>query len=824
MNAYRRWRQAFLAALLLVLLITAWAIFAPIQLGGQAAYIIIDGRSMEPGFHFGDLVVVRRTAVYQTGDIVAYNNAELNRYVFHRIIGTQGEHFVFKGDNNQWIDSYQPVPSELVGKFWLHLPGAGKWVRWARLPSNMGLMAGTIGGLLVLGLMIGRHPQGKNIMEKKSLNDVFRDLRAQGFRGFLARLAEGRRPKSLESGEQTTPGSQPLMDLKHLGGILEGLFFALGSVAFASLILGFFAFTRPAQRSVADNVNFQHIGLFSYSAAAPAGIYDSSSVRAGDPVFPKYTCLVNVRFTYALAGIQSQGLAGSYQLSARIIDEQSGWQRTLPLIAPTPFTGSSVAMAAPLDLCQVEALVANLEQTTDLHPPYYILSIVPTVTLNGEVAGHDLAETFAPHLDFRFDKVVFSVIYSDPQSSPFSPSQAGTVENSRTEANTLPILGTEFEVGRLRLIVSLGLLVSLAGFGIIAGSISALARQRRESLMQIKYGPLLVDARDRSLAAAAEVIDVSSMDDLAKLAERNNTMILYQQKNLIHFYTVRSDELTYRFAISEGSDAWPGTPLIQLEDDLQRGLERGEFEVHYQPIMSLPDGKIFGVEALLRWHHPERGLVPAAEFIPAAEATGLINPLGDWLLLVACSQLKEWREAGHALMLSVNLSRRQLAGDLAGSILRVLQDTGMDPHALQVEIPDAGMMEQSRLIIPQLRDLKERGVQISMDDSGGSSSLSSFSQFPLSSIKLDRPFVQQINDQTKGINIQRVIEAARGRGLNVTAVGVETQEQLEFLQTQYCNFAQGYLLGRPTSAQELARSLLISTKDAKKAAGPKEKK
>jgi EAL domain-containing protein (putative c-di-GMP-specific phosphodiesterase class I) len=264
--------------------------------------------------------------------------------------------------------------------------------------------------------------------------------------------------------------------------------------------------------------------------------------------------------------------------------------------------------------------------------------------------------------------------------------------------------------------------------------------------------------------------------------------------------------------------------LVQLEDDLQRGLERGEFEVHYQPIISLPDGKIFGVEALLRWHHPQRGLVPAAEFIPAAEATGLINPLGDWLLLVACSQLKEWREAGHSLMLSVNLSKRQLEGDLGNSILRVLQNTGTDPHALQIEIPEAGMMEQSRAVIPQLRNLKERGVQISMDDSSGSSVLSSFSKFPLSSIKLNRPFVQRINDQMEALNIQRLIEVAHGQGLNVTAVGVETQEQLEFLQAQYCNFAQGYLLGRPTSAQELAQSLLKSTKDAKRAAGSKEKK
>src|SRR5574341_996722 len=420
MNTYQRWRQAFLAAFVLVLLLTIWVILAPIQLGGQAAYVIIDGKSMEPGFHLGDLVVVRRAPTYQIGDMVAYDNAELNRYVFHRIIDERGNHFVLKGDNNEWTDSYQPGQSELVGKFWLHLPGVGKWVRWARLPSNMGLMAGIIGGLLALGLVIGQRPQGKNPMEKKSIKEWFRNIREQGFRRFMARISESRHLKSLGSGEQATPDLEQTRDFKRLGQILEGLFFGLGSLAFVSLILAYFAFARPTQRTVTDNINFQHVGMFSYSAAAPTGLYDSNSVRAGEPLFPKFTCIVNIRFSYALAGIQPESLAGSYQLSAKVLDEQSGWQRTIPLTAQTPFTGKTFAISAPLDVCQVEALAANLEQTTDLHPPYYILSIAPVVTLNGKIAGHDLADTFSPHLDFRFDKVVFSVVYPDPQSNPRS--------------------------------------------------------------------------------------------------------------------------------------------------------------------------------------------------------------------------------------------------------------------------------------------------------------------------------------------------------------------------------------------------------------------
>lgn len=816
LNNYQRWRQAFWAGLILVLLIAIWTLLAPISLGGQAAYVIIDGASMEPRFHLGDLVVVRQARSYGAGDIVAYNNLELKRYVFHRITAMKGDHFVLRGDNNQWDDSYQPVQSEVVGEFWLQFPSLGKWVRWARVPANMGLMAGIVGGLIALSLVIRKRNYGKSNMAEKSIAEWFRHLREKGFRQLVVRSTESKDVRPVvESDGRTGDPSQP-QNFKHWGAALEGLFFVLGSLAFASLILGFFAYTRPAQRTVANNIGYQHVGLFSYSATAPAGIYDTTSVQTGEPIFPKYTCIVNIRFSYALAGIQPEELAGSYQLSAKVLDENSGWQRTIPLTPQTPFIGNTFVVNTPVNLCQMEEMTASLEQTTDLYPPYYVLSIVPTVTLSGKVQGRDLSDTFAPPLDFRFNKVVFSVIHYDPKINPLNPSQAGVVQNARQEPNLLPILGMQFDVGRLRVLSALGLVISLIGLAIIGGFLSTLARQQQGALLQLKYGPLLAEARDRGLTTTSEVIDVASMDDLAKLAERNNTLILYQKRDLIHFYTVRSGKLTYRFAFSDGSDVWSGTPLIQLEEDLQKGLERGEFEVHYQPIMSLADGKIFGVEALLRWHHPQRGLVPAAEFIPAAEATGLINPLGDWLLQVACAQLKEWREAGHPLMLSVNFSERQLEGDLAGSILRVLQSTGMDPHALQIEIPDTGMMEQSRVIIPQLRNLKDQGVQISMDDSSGSSALSSFSQFPISSIKLDRPFVQRISDQAKAMSLQRVIEAARGRGLNVTAVGVETQEQLEFLQAQYCNFAQGYLLGRPSSAQELARSLLKSDQSVAK--------
>ncbi|MBI3739873.1 MAG: signal peptidase I, partial [Chloroflexi bacterium] len=187
LNNYQRWRQAYWAGLLLVLLITVWTLLAPISLGGQAAYVIIDGSSMEPRFHLGDLVVVRQAQTYGVGDIVAYNNLELRRYVFHRIIAVKGDHFLLRGDNNQWDDSYQPVQSDLIGKFWFQFPGLGKWARWARTPSNMGLMAGIVGGLIALSLLIRKRNYGKSNMQQKSISEWFRDLREKGFRQLAVR-------------------------------------------------------------------------------------------------------------------------------------------------------------------------------------------------------------------------------------------------------------------------------------------------------------------------------------------------------------------------------------------------------------------------------------------------------------------------------------------------------------------------------------------------------------------------------------------------------------------------------------------------------------
>lgn len=589
--------------------------------------------------------------------------------------------------------------------------------------------------------------------------------------------------------------------------MMEGMFFVLGLLAFASLVLGFFAFTRPLQHSVADNVIYQQTGTFSYSAAASPGIYDTGMLSSGQPVFPKLNCLLNLQFNYTLVGDELQDLAGTYQLTAKVIETGSGWQRTIPLEQKKSFSGNAYTTDTTLNLCQVDALVAAMEQKTGFRATYYSFVVIPSVTISGNVAGRELQDTFEPRLVFRFDQLHFFLTREDPQADPLSPSKTGILKGFRTEANTFSLLGKDFIVSRMRTFALIGLGLSLAGMLSLGLFIFTVARRSQEALVQMKYGSMLVEVHDGCLETPARMIDVVAMDDLVKLAERHNSTILHESRRPIHYYFVPGDGITYRYAISEGRGGLSTLSLVQLEGDLRRGLERQEFQVHYQPIVSLTDGKITGVEALLRWQHPQRGLVPAAEFIPEAEATGLIEPIGEWMFQVACAQREVWQEAGIPLTLAVNLSERQLEKDAVKIISRVLQNTGMDPHTLQIEIPETRMIESIHKILPRLQELKSLGIQISMDNFVGQSSLSSLEQFPLDSVKIDRPLIERLINPEGGTIVRRMIAAALSLGLNVVAMGTETEEQLGFLRSNLCTLAQGYLLGHPASAQEVTQLL-----------------
>jgi len=249
---------------------------------------------------------------------------------------------------------------------------------------------------------------------------------------------------------------------------------------------------------------------------------------------------------------------------------------------------------------------------------------------------------------------------------------------------------------------------------------------------------------------------------------------------------------------------------LAWESGLRRALELEEFVVHYQPMANMDTGRVVGVEALVRWQHPERGLIPPADFIPLAEETGFIVPLGEWVLRTACAQNKAWQQAGlQPVRVSVNLSARQFHLGLVDRVSRILADTGLEPRFLDLEITEGTAMRDPEVTVQVLRHFGEMGIRVSIDDFGsGYSSLSCLKNFPLQSLKIDRSFVRDLaSDANDAAITTAIIAMAHSMKLDVTAEGVETEEQLAFLRQRQCDEFQGFLLARPMPAEALAKML-----------------
>jgi diguanylate cyclase (GGDEF)-like protein/PAS domain S-box-containing protein len=247
--------------------------------------------------------------------------------------------------------------------------------------------------------------------------------------------------------------------------------------------------------------------------------------------------------------------------------------------------------------------------------------------------------------------------------------------------------------------------------------------------------------------------------------------------------------------------------LLQLETDLRRGLEREEFQLHYQPIVSLQTDEITGFEALIRWQHPQRGLVSPTEFIPFAEETGLIVPIGWWVFREACHQMRIWQlqfPEYSSLVMSINLSAKQFAQpDLLEQINQILQETNLEPSSLKLEITESVVMENAEAATAMLLQLRALGIRLSIDDFGtGYSSLAYLYRFPTHTLKIDRSFINKIDADSEQLEIVRtIVTLASNLGMDVIAEGVETVKQLAQLKTLNCECGQGYFFSKPVDSQ-----------------------
>lgn len=291
--------------------------------------------------------------------------------------------------------------------------------------------------------------------------------------------------------------------------------------------------------------------------------------------------------------------------------------------------------------------------------------------------------------------------------------------------------------------------------------------------------------------------DDATADGLVKNADTAMYRAKKQGRNTYEFYTPDMNARAFE--------------QLAMENSLRRALERGEMMLHYQPRVSLKSGRITGAEALLRWRNPELGMVSPGQFIPIAEESGIIVPIGEWVLRTACAQNKAWQDAGYPpINIAVNLSVRQFRDSrLIEAVSGALQESGLDARHLELELTESVLMENAQAPVVILRHFKQMGIRIAIDDFGtGFSSLSYLKHFPLDQLKVDQSFVRDISsDPNDAAIVTAIIAMARSLKLEVVAEGVETPEQLAFLRSNRCDEMQGYYFSRPVPPEEFAALL-----------------
>ncbi|QGQ94662.1 bifunctional diguanylate cyclase/phosphodiesterase [Paenibacillus psychroresistens] len=321
------------------------------------------------------------------------------------------------------------------------------------------------------------------------------------------------------------------------------------------------------------------------------------------------------------------------------------------------------------------------------------------------------------------------------------------------------------------------------------------------SIIEEINNPILIDGRECSVTAS---IGISIYPD-----DGNDAQTLMMNADTAMYRSKETSRNTYKFFNHHMSEQ--ASKQLSVEQELRKAVERNELVLMYQPQVDLISDQITGVEALVRWQHPSRGLVPPLEFIPLAEETGMIVPIGEWVLRTACRQNVEWQMAGYTPMrVAVNLSAYQFKqSNIVQTVAEILRETGLNPKYLELEITESIAMQNAEQVIQTLEALKLLGIQISIDDFGtGYSSLSYLRNFPIDRLKIDKTFVDNITDSAgDAVIAESIIAMAKSLKLEVIAEGVETKEQYQFLKSSGCHEMQGYFFSKPLPVDRLTSKL-----------------
>lgn len=508
-------RAGAVTALLVLLLATAWIVAGPERLGGTTTYVTTHGISMEPRFHTGDLALVRAASGYDVGDVVAYRSATLHRVVLHRIIGRRGDRFVFKGDNNDFVDPERPARGQLVGRLWLRVPHGGAVLGLLQSPLVAALLCGGVGLLLVAP----------------------------------ARRRRGRRRRSRSRGAAAVRARRGVPFEPDARLVLTGC----AVLAAACVVLGLLAWTRPTSRSATEKVAYTQKVRFSYRADAPGGaVYPDGVVRTGDPIFLKLVRTVAVKVGYRLDAAAPASLTGTQEVRVRLTSP-SGWTRTLRLAPETAFRGATATATVTLDLARLQDLIRRVEALTGTGSGApFTVAVLPVVRVTGTVGGAALRARYAPALSFQLDPLQLRVgtgvaaATTAQGDGGFAPSRTASVAAPADAPNHLRLAGRSVAVDPARWLALAGLLAAAAL------AVLTLAHQRRRptdpyTMIRARFGHLIVPIASYVHDPAQPVVDVTSIEALAQVAVRGERVILHHHRIGAETYLVDDDGTLFRY-------------------------------------------------------------------------------------------------------------------------------------------------------------------------------------------------------------------------------------------------------------------------------------
>ena len=547
------------AATAVAALACAWFFFAPAALGGRTTYVVTDGISMEPRFHTGDLALVHSQASYHVGEIVAYYNRMLHTIVLHRIIGREGSRYLFKGDNNNFVDFEHPTPSQLIGSLWLHLPDVG-----ARLQS--------IGSPVLIGILFG--------------------LGALLFSGaaFTRRVRRRRRRRRAEGGVAQPHAHGP-------GRPLHAVV-ALATIALVPFLgLALLAFTHSARAHVPFTTPYKQSGALSYSAtASPGPVYPDDRAVTGDPLFTRVLSDVDLSFDYSFAAGARHAIAGVASLDAAM-SSSTGWHTVLALAPPVSFRGDHAVITATLELGPLLALMRRVQADTGVNGAY-TLTLVPRVAVNGQLDAAALHTVFAPHIqfsvsEFELEPAAASAAASSAPgaASQFAPSTAGSLAGVHSQAGRLSFGVARLPVTRAREI-ALGGIAVLALLLLACAALTKPTAEDEVAAILARYGPLIVPVSRVWQLPGVAVIDVASMDALVRVAEHYDRSILHEINDWGDWFWVTDESGQFRFAVAgyEWTSHEDGDGEVAIEQAADQPWQDEDTHVWPDGWVAEPDG------------------------------------------------------------------------------------------------------------------------------------------------------------------------------------------------------------------------------------------